>query len=307
MGSKARTTSRRKKKCNIPPSKLNSVKDSIMATNNKIDGGALSLIESMWPIFKEKRPHGYFQVSAANSSSSCSSSSLSDLHELQSMVAKKVKKKPDFFIMTPDVDADMKVVDSDDTRAGWYLSDYTIKKSRMLHLIRKTASIVWGTPMKKIFAQVLGSSGEQKVSSQQALHADNRLFFTDVRVKKKPIAHMQPGDVPYNGLLSLDDCTYLLLYDTVSCTETTVHILPGHMFVWRGDVFHAGAACPSSRIMFCFTSNEASYVLDPADSECVYLDYCLHNDSGSLNYHDMPILHEKAMHHAKQKQCEGSK
>lgn len=287
MGSKSRSSSKRIKKSNVPRSKLKGMKETMTAMNIKITNGSLALTTAMWSVFNEKRPTGHFDVAAAIGDS--------QMQALQTMVRMKISTPADCIIQTPEVDSEMKVVkNSDDSRSCWHLSDYFVKNSDLLCIIRKTACVVRGTTLKTVHATVLGSSGEQKVTQRQAYHADNKPFFIDVRRKKKPVAHMKAGEVPYYGLLSLDESTYILLYNTSSRTETTMQILPGHLFVWRGDVFHAGAACPSPRVMLNFNSSNALYVPDH-DDECVYLDYCLNKDSTNLDYTNMPKLYAQAM------------
>jgi hypothetical protein len=99
-------------------------------------------------------------------------------------------------------------------------------------------------------------------------------------------------DIPYYGILSLDDNTHLWMYDTVLHTYTEVHILEGHLLLWRGDVFHAGAACKSARIFISFNAACSKY--SATQTDVVYLDYCTSACGTRMDYSRMPELFEKA-------------
>jgi hypothetical protein len=100
-------------------------------------------------------------------------------------------------------------------------------------------------------------------------------------------------DIPYYAILSLDDETYLWLYDTVLHTYTEMHIAEGNIFIFRGDVFHAGSAsCHSTRIFFSL--NAACPEYSSHQSDAVYLDYCISTCGTKMDYSRMPELFEKA-------------
>lgn len=106
-------------------------------------------------------------------------------------------------------------------------------------------------------------------------------------------------DVHYNGILSLDDNTCLWIYDTVRHTYTEIHIAKGHLLLFRGDVFHAGAACQSARIFFSFYAACPKYAANETAS--VYLDHCLSACGTKMDYSRMPALLEKSSNAAMQK------
>ena len=112
------------------------------------------------------------------------------------------------------------------------------------------------------------------------------------RIKKRCLSRIPVKDVPYYALLSLDDETYLWLDDTVFRTYTEMHIAEGHIFIFRGDVFHAGSACRSSRIFFSLNAACPEYSSEQCDA--VYLDYCISTCGTKMDYSRMPALYEQA-------------
>jgi hypothetical protein len=71
----------------------------------------------------------------------------------------------------------MKVIGDDDRRGSWDLSSYSMMRYELLSVIRDIGSAAHGTPKNKLFASILGPS----VGGKQAYHADNKVFFEDLR------------------------------------------------------------------------------------------------------------------------------
>jgi len=91
-------------------------------------------------------------------------------------------------------------------------------------------------------------------------------------------------------------CGYMTLFDTL----TLKYILAkGHLLLFRGDVFHAGAACQSARIFFSFYAACPKYAANETAS--VYLDHCLSACGTKMDYSRMPALLEKSSNAAMQK------
>lgn len=98
--------------------------------------------------------------------------------------------------------------------------------------------------------------------------------------------------MPYSAILSFNDTTSLWLYDAVTKVETN-HIIPaGHLFLWRGDVFHAGAETISHRIFYTLQAKKVDYCVEIL--HVLYSKYCLDNN-GKIDYSSMPHKYAKAI------------